>query len=63
MQPVLFSLLLLRKQLVLTADGVGEWATTTVAVGKGNDLDSKKEIQFPHSLRIIIFGIYLLHWI
>jgi carbamoyltransferase len=39
--------------LVLTADGVGEWATTTVAVGKGNDLEVKKEIQFPHSLGLL----------
>ena len=30
--------------VVLTADGVGEWATTTVAVGKGNSLEIKKEI-------------------
>ena len=36
--------------VVLTADGVGEWATTTVAVGKANDLEIKKEIHFPHSL-------------
>ncbi len=36
--------------VVLTADGVGEWSTTTVAVGNGNDLDIKKEIHFPHSL-------------
>ena len=28
--------------VVLTADGVGEWATTTVAIGKGNELDIKK---------------------
>ena len=39
--------------VVLTADGVGEWATTTVAVGKGNTLDVKKEIQFPHSLGLL----------
>jgi carbamoyltransferase len=39
--------------VVLTADGVGEWATTTVAVGKGNDLKVKKEIQFPHSLGLL----------
>jgi carbamoyltransferase len=39
--------------LVLTADGVGEWATTTVAVGKGNSLEVKKEIQFPHSLGLL----------
>jgi len=39
--------------LVLTADGVGEWATTTVAIGKGNNLEIKKEIQFPHSLGLL----------
>ena len=39
--------------LVLTADGVGEWATTTVAVGQGNKLDIKKEIHFPHSLGLL----------
>ena len=39
--------------VVLTADGVGEWATTTVAVGKGSALDIKKEIHFPHSLGLL----------
>ena len=39
--------------VILTADGVGEWATTTVAVGKGNKLDIKKEIHFPHSLGLL----------
>ena len=39
--------------VVLTADGVGEWATTTVAVGKGNNLEVKKEIHFPHSLGLL----------
>ncbi len=39
--------------VVLTADGVGEWSTTTVAVGKGNNLEVKKEIQFPHSLGLL----------
>ena len=39
--------------IILTADGVGEWATTTVAVGKGNNLDIKKEIHFPHSLGLL----------
>ncbi len=39
--------------LVLTADGVGEWATTTVAVGKDNNLSIKKEIHFPHSLGLL----------
>ena len=39
--------------IVLTADGVGEWATTTVAIGKGNKIDIKKEIYFPHSLGLL----------
>jgi len=39
--------------VVLTADGVGEWATTTVAVGKNKNLEIKKEIHFPHSLGLL----------
>jgi len=39
--------------IVLTADGVGEWATTTVAIGKGDNLDIVKEIHFPHSLGLL----------
>ena len=39
--------------VVLTADGVGEWATTTVAIGQNNDLEIKKEIHFPHSLGLL----------
>jgi carbamoyltransferase len=39
--------------IVLTADGVGEWATTTVAIGNGNKLEIKKEIHFPHSLGLL----------
>ncbi len=39
--------------VVLTADGVGEWATTTVAVGKNNNLEIRKEIHFPHSLGLL----------
>ena len=42
-----------KEALILTADGVGEWATTTVAVGKDNDLEIKKEIHFPHSLGLL----------
>ena len=38
---------------ILTIDGVGEWATTTVAIGKNNKLDIKKEIHFPHSLGLL----------
>ena len=39
--------------IVLTADGVGEWATTTVAIGKANNLEIKKETHFPHSLGLL----------
>ncbi|ARJ49235.1 carbamoyltransferase family protein [Candidatus Pelagibacter sp. RS40] len=39
--------------IVLTADGVGEWATTTIAHGKGNKLKILKEIHFPHSLGLL----------
>ena len=39
--------------IVLTADGVGEWATTTVALAKDNKVEIKKEIHFPHSLGLL----------
>jgi len=39
--------------LIFTADGVGEWATTTVAIGKNNKIKIIKEIQFPHSLGLL----------
>jgi carbamoyltransferase len=39
--------------LVLTLDGVGEWATTSVATGKGHDLVIEREIAFPHSLGLL----------
>jgi len=47
--------------VVLTADGVGEWATTTVALGKGKSLEIKKEINFPHSIGLLYsaFTYYL----
>ena len=38
---------------VLTLDGVGEWATTSVGVGRGSDLILTKEIHFPHSLGLL----------
>ena len=41
------------KAIILTADGVGEWATTTVAIGDQNKLSIKKEIHFPHSLGLL----------
>jgi carbamoyltransferase len=39
--------------VVLTMDGVGEWATTSVGLGRGNDLAMIKEIHFPHSLGLL----------
>ena len=39
--------------VVLTLDGVGEWATTTVSVGDGCKLSIEKEILFPHSLGLL----------
>ena len=38
---------------VLTLDGVGEWTTTSLAIGKGNNLKVVKEIHFPHSLGLL----------
>ncbi|NQU56208.1 MAG: hypothetical protein HQ513_03160, partial [Rhodospirillales bacterium] len=38
---------------VLTMDGVGEWATSSVAIGHGNKLEMIKEIHFPHSLGLL----------
>src|SRR5262249_33961456 len=39
--------------VVLTMDGVGEWATTSAAIGSGNNLAVFQEIQFPHSLGLL----------
>ena len=39
--------------VVLTMDGVGEWATTSVAVGRGDELETIQEIHFPHSLGLL----------
>jgi carbamoyltransferase len=38
---------------VLTMDGVGEWATTSLAAGNGNRLEIQREINFPHSLGLL----------
>ena len=47
--------------IILTLDGVGEWATTTVAHGKNNKITMLKEIHFPHSLGLLYsaFTYYL----
>ena len=38
---------------ILVMDGVGEWATTSLAIGRGNDLRIHKELHFPHSLGLL----------
>ena len=42
---------------ILTMDGVGEWTTTALAVGSGNQLSVHKEIRFPHSLGLLYSAI------
>ena len=42
-----------QEALILTMDGVGEWATTTVAHGSGNSLHIERELHFPHSLGLL----------
>jgi carbamoyltransferase len=41
------------KALILTMDGVGEWATTSAALGAGNKIEVIREIHFPHSLGLL----------
>ena len=38
---------------MLTIDGVGEWTTTSSGVGRGNHIEIRKEIHFPHSLGLL----------
>lgn len=38
---------------IITLDGVGEWSTTTVGVGRGNRIELTRQIQFPHSLGLL----------
>ena len=50
-----------KEAIVLTLDGVGEWATTTVAKGDRKNLEILKEIHFPHSVGLLYtaFTYYL----
>ena len=49
------------ESIIITLDGVGEWATTTVAIGKENKINMLKEIHFPHSIGLLYsaFTYYL----
>ena len=42
-----------KEAVILTLDGVGEWATTTIAIGKENKINMVKEIHFPHSIGLL----------
>jgi len=53
MLPVRFFPSPFEEAAVLTMDGVGEWATTSLAIGRGNKLEVVKEIHFPHSLGLL----------
>lgn len=46
---------------ILTVDGVGEWSTASIAVGRGNRIEMLRELQFPHSLGLLYsaFTYYL----
>lgn len=46
-----------RQASIVTIDGVGEWATTTVGYGTGNTIHLSKEIRFPHSLGLLYSAI------
>ena len=49
------------KSIILTMDGVGEWSTSTIAIGEKNKINMIKEIKFPHSLGLLYsaFTYYL----
>jgi len=46
-----------KRAAVLTLDGVGEWATTTMGLGNGSNLSIVKEINFPHSLGLLYSAV------
>lgn len=49
------------KAIILTVDGVGEWATTSVSKGEGNSIETISHINFPHSIGLLYsaFTYYL----
>jgi len=42
-----------KEAAILTIDGVGEWATSTISVGRGNSIEVLEELRFPHSLGLL----------
>jgi carbamoyltransferase len=49
------------KSLILTLDGVGEWATSTIGIGENNKIEILEQINFPHSIGLLYsaFTYYL----
>ena len=45
------------KSLILTLDGVGEWATTTIGIGENNKIELLQEIHFPHSIGLLYSAV------
>ena len=50
-----------KEAAIITIDGVGEWATTSVSIGSGSSIELQKEIRFPHSIGLLYsaFTYYL----
>jgi len=46
-----------KKAAILTVDGIGEWATTTLGYGIGKEITIEKEIHFPHSLGLLYSAV------
>ncbi len=42
---------------ILTADGLGEWATTSLAIGRGNDIEMLEELHYPDSLGLVYSAV------
>ena len=51
--PLVLFTRLLEKAIILTADGVGEWTTTSISIGYKNKIKIEKEIFFPHSIGLL----------
>jgi len=46
-----------KEAAILTVDGVGEWATTSISVGKDNQIELLEELHFPHSIGLLYSSI------
>ena len=46
---------------IMTLDGVGEWATASFGIGRGNRIELSHELRFPAQPRSALLGLHLLH--